>query len=389
MHSLFREFCRCRRRVLELLLLALLSLFSSSIARGHQTSDSYLDLSLTGSQLAGEWHLAIGDLDAAIDLDDNGDGEVTWGELQHQQKEVLRYALDRLRVKINGRPLSLASPGFRITNHLEHVYAVLEVTAPVAEPPRFVQVDYGIFFETYPLHRGFFFLEHAGETLSALFNIQTPGCVLEIGHPDRWATWLDFVKEGVWHIWIGFDHILFLLALLLPSVLTREGNQWRAAGRFREAFLNVLKVVTAFTLAHSLTLALAAFDLVRLPSRGVEAIIAASVAIAALHNLYPVAKGKSWIAAFVFGLIHGFGFANVLAELGTGSGNLALVLTGFNAGVELGQLAIVAVFLPLAFLMRGTWLYRTLTLQGGSALIAVIAGAWMMERIFDLTILPF
>jgi hypothetical protein len=193
-----------------------------------------------------------------------------------------------------------------------------------------------------------------------------------------------YVHEGVWHIWLGFDHILFLVSLLLPAVLARRNGAWRPAVSFRAAFVDVAKIVTAFTIAHSITLSLAALGVVSLPSRWVESAIALSVVLAALNNLFPVVANGRWIAAFGFGLIHGFGFAGALSDLGLPSGSLALSLAGFNIGVELGQLAIVAVFLPLAFALRATFAYRRVFLAGGSAVIATIAGVWLVERAFDL-----
>ena len=150
-----------------------------------------------------------------------------------------------------------------------------------------------------------------------------------------------------------------------------------------------MKAFTAFTLARSLILTLAALEMVTLPSHWVESAIAASVVLAALNNPFPVLHGRLWMVAFVFGLIHGFGFASVLADLGLPQDALLLALVGFNVGVEVGQLAIVAVFLPLAFSLRRTWLYRRLVFIGGSLLIASIAAIWLGERVFDFKLLPF
>jgi hypothetical protein len=123
-----------------------------------------------------------------------------------------------------------------------------------------------------------------------------------------------------------------------------------------------------------------------LPSRWVESAIALSVVLAALNNVFPIVQRGRWIAAFAFGLLHGFGFAGALADLGLPTGSLALSLAGFNIGVELGQLAIVAAFLPVAFALRSTWTYRRVVLAGGSTAIVAIAGAWLVERAFDLSL---
>jgi hydrogenase/urease accessory protein HupE len=185
---------------------------------------------------------------------------------------------------------------------------------------------------------------------------------------DRRHLFKDYVVHGIMHILTGYDHLLFITALVLGAA----------------TFGDLIKVVTAFTLAHSITLSLAALGIVSLPSRWVESAIALSVVLAALNNLFPVVASGRWIAAFGFGLLHGFGFASALSDLGLPTGALALSLAGFNVGVELGQLAIVAVFLPLAFVLRGTWTYRRVILAGGSAAIAAIAGVWLVERAFDV-----
>jgi hypothetical protein len=195
------------------------------------------------------------------------------------------------------------------------------------------------------------------------------------------------VREGVWHIWIGLDHILFLISLLLPSVLLWRTIAWQPAERAIDAFWDVFRVVTAFTVAHSITLSLAVLGVIDLPSRFVEAVIAASVVVAALNNLRPLVTRRLWMVAFGFGLVHGFGFASVLADLGLPRGALALALVGFNVGVELGQLAIVLVFLPFAFALRRTRFYRRWVMVGGSLVIAALAAVWFVERAFALSLM--
>jgi len=147
--------------------------------------------------------------------------------------------------------------------------------------------------------------------------------------------------------------------------------------------------VTAFTVAHSITLSLAVLGLVHLPSRLVESAIAASVVVAAINNLWPLFAEGAWMVAFGFGLLHGFGFANALRDLGLQHGQLALTLFGFNLGVEIGQLAIVAVFLPLALSLRHLLFYQRFVLRFGSAAIIMVASTWLAERVLDFKWLPF
>src|SRR5260221_198986 len=136
---------------------------------------------------------------------------------------------------------------------------------------------------------------------------------------------------------IGLGHILFLLSLLLPAVLVLEGGRWQAVARFPPAFWEVFKIVTSFTVAHSITLSLAALGVISLPSRLVESAIATSVVLAALNNVFPLVHGRRWMVAFAFGLIHGFGFASVLRDLSLPHGALLIALVGFNLGVEVGH----------------------------------------------------
>ncbi|MEP7330281.1 MAG: HupE/UreJ family protein, partial [Betaproteobacteria bacterium] len=178
---------------------------------------------------------------------------------------------------------------------------------------------------------------------------------------------------------------------LLPAVLIHSrvpGETWTAAPTFRAAFIDVLKIVTAFTLAHSITLSLAVLGVISLPSRLVESAIAASVLLAALNNVRPLVFGMRWAIAFLFGLVHGFGFASVLVDLGLPKDSLVLALVAFNIGVELGQLAIVAVFLPIAYSMRNSRFYQRLIMVGGSLVVAAIAVVWLLERGFNLALLP-
>jgi hypothetical protein len=176
---------------------------------------------------------------------------------------------------------------------------------------------------------------------------------------------------------------------LLPAVLTWYEGKWSGAPALRPALINVLKIVTAFTVAHSITLALAALKVVELPTRWTESAIAASVVLAALNNLWPMVRERSWMVAFGFGLIHGFGFANVLAEAGLSQSALTMALVGFNVGVEIGQLAIVAIVVPLAYRFRYTAAYNFFVLRDGSFVVIGIAGIWLAERLFDFKLLPF
>jgi len=380
-------------------------------AHAHKPSDSYLSLTHSAGKVEGQWDIALRDLDFALNLDANGDGELTWDEVRSQHQAIATYALARLELTGANAACVITAGEQLIDHHTDGAYTVLRFSAACPASNAALGVHYRLFADLDPQHKGLVKLVNDGTTSTAILSPENPLRQMSLSTPSKWAQFGDYVRHGVWHIWIGFDHILFLLSLLLPAVLiplagkTAGKSAPNNAGKnaepasvpgevrsddvqtLRAAFFDVLKVVTAFTLAHSLTLTLASLQVVALPSRWVESAIAASVVIAALNNLYPLFRGRRPLAAFAFGLLHGFGFAGVLADLGLPQTSLVLSLFGFNVGVELGQLAIVAVFLPLAFLTRRTWFYRTL-MTGGSGLIVIIGVVWFVERAFDLKVIP-
>jgi len=374
------------------LLALVLALVMHAPAQAHKPSDSYLTITLADDAITGRWDIALRDLDFAIGLDADGDGAITWGEVRARHVEIAAYALARLAVHVDGAdgPKCTVEVGAQaIDDHTDGSYSVLPLTVRCPKLPKRLTIDYRLFADLDPQHRGLLYLQAGGVARSAVLGPQAPVQSFDLKEASRLAQFFDYLRDGVWHIWIGFDHILFLLSLLLPAVLVWGGRQWRAAETFGAAFWSVVRVVTAFTAAHSITLTLATLGYVSLPSRWVESAIAASVVLAALNNVWPVFHGRRWMVAFGFGLIHGFGFASVLVDLGLPRDALALALVGFNLGVECGQLAIVAVFLPLAFSLRRSWFYRRLVMIGGSLVIAVLAAVWLCERLFMFKVLPF
>jgi hypothetical protein len=374
--------------------LALLACCLVLPAWAHKPSDSYLTLSASegSNAITVRWDIALRDLDYVLQLDRDGDAKLTWGEVRQRADDITRYASDHLQLRSGDAacPLQATAP-LMLDRHSDGTYAVLTLTAQCPSLINAVQAHYSLLFDVDPSHRGLVQWvapggsDPLGQTAQALvFGTESAEQTLRLQAPGWMETLRQYLVDGTWHIWIGYDHILFLLALLLPSVLQRRDDQWQGVPRLGLAVKEVVKVVTAFTLAHSITLSLAALQIITLPSRLVESVIAASVVVAALSNLRDGAHTKRWVMAFCFGLIHGFGFASVLADLGLPQGALVLALVGFNVGVELGQLAIVAAFVPLAFALRGTRFYQVGVLKAGSVVIALLAGWWLVQRVFDL-----
>jgi hypothetical protein len=369
---------------LGLAALALTALLASGVALAHKPSDSYLSLAVDGATIRGQWDIALRDLDFALGLDADQDDAITWGEVKAKQREIASYALTRLALGAGDAGCPAQPRELLIDNHSDGAYAVLRFDAACPGAPAALAVDYRLLFDLDPQHHGLVRVSAGETTVSGVLTEAAPAQRFLLARPSLWRELVAYGEDGVRHIFTGYDHILFLLSLLLPAVLVASAQSWQPAARMSAVFADVVKVVTAFTIAHSLTLSLAALGVVSPPARWVESGIALSVVLAALNNLRPLVHGRRWVIAFGFGLLHGFGFAAVLADLGLPRDSLLAALVAFNLGVEAGQLAIVGVFLPLAYALRATVLYRRVVLGAGSGAIALLASVWLVERALDV-----
>lgn len=204
--------------------------------------------------------------------------------------------------------------------------------------------------------------------------------VVSLGTGSLWSGFKAMVQLGIRHIAEGTDHLLFLLVLLLPAPLLVTGGRWSRFGGIRYSLRRLLLIVTAFTVGHSLTLLLGTLGWVRLPSQPVEVLIAISILVSAAHAVRPLFAGReAWVAAG-FGLVHGLAFADTLANLHLDAGPMALSLLGFNLGIELMQLLVIALTIPWLLLLSRTTAYRTVRVSG-AVLAGVAALAWVVERI--------
>jgi hypothetical protein len=350
------------------------------LAQAHIASNGFLSLQVDRAQVSGALELAIRDGELAVGLDRDGDGRVTWGELRASQTALQVYVLGHLHFAGAEGQCRMGFGPVQVNERVDGRYLWLPVTAACGGVLKKLSIDYTVLDAEDPSHRGLLSLSANGATQTAVLGGGSTLRLFELDHPSPWSAFIEYLRAGVGHIWSGIDHLLFLLSLLLPAVLARRQNRWEAVPMAAPAFISIVKVVTAFTLAHSMTLSLAAFDVIRLPARLTESVIAASIIVAALNNVFPRVTEGRWRIAFAFGLLHGFGFASVLAEMGLPKGARLVSLIAFNLGVEAGQLAVVLAVMPLAYLLRSTAFYRRGVMPWGSSAIAALALVWFVQR---------
>jgi len=358
---------------------AFLACVAGSAIHAHTTGASHLriDAPATGL-LAATWDIPAIDLRWALDLDADGDARISAREIQTHRAAIARLAIGRLGISRGGVACSMAVGSMASGSRASEPSVSLRLSGRCLQAGA-LEVSTGLFF--------------GSPTYSALLDVRTAeGRHQAILSPTR-ATWLQspassgaetfarFLVEGVRHVLIGYDHIAFLLLLLLPGLLRGARADATAATGRREAARDLVKIITAFTLAHSVTLGLAATDTLRMPARPVEIAIAGSIVVAGLMNLFPATTRWRLPLAFGFGLVHGFGFANALSEIDIAGSRLAPLLAGFNLGVELAQLSIVAVALAaLLALGRSPFYFRRLV-PALSFVTATVGALWLASRI--------
>ena len=366
--------------------LAALALLLVSAASAHKPSDSYLSLVIDEQRVVGRWDIALRDLEHAIGLDRDGDGALTWGEVKARHGDIAAYALARLELSSAGAVCTTAPTQHLIDGHSDGAYAVLRFVGDCPAAIDGLDISYSFLFDLDPMHRGLGQVQSGDLTQTSIFSPERRTWQVRTGRSNPWQQSATYVREGVWHIWIGLDHILFLLCLLLAAAGRRqrvpEPNR-----RSAPLWIEVVKVVTSFTVAHSITLSVAALGLLSFPARLVESAIAASVVLAALNNIRPLVTRRLWLIAFGFGLVHGLGFASVLADLALPRDTLLLALLGFNLGVEVGQMVLVGLFFGLVWALRRLdviWPQWATPLP--ACIIAIVAGIWFIERAFGVAL---
>jgi hypothetical protein len=328
-------------------------------------------------------------LENHIHLDTNENGIISWKEIEVKQEKILRYVLPHIRISTDEGYCKKNLKSFSTKRRGHQTYIKLEIRLSCANPKNKVKVFYDLFFDEDKEQKAFLSIKEEGRSLPVVLSPRAREVVVALKNTSLFINFRSFIYEGVWHIWLGFDHILFLIMLLVPSVTIYEKRKIITQVPLRAGLVSTLKVVTAFSVAHSITLVLSVLDVVNVHAQFIEICIALSVVFAALNNVFVAVSRNLWMLSFGFGLLHGFGFASVLKEMLLENKDFGYSLLGFNLGVEVGQIALVVAIVPFIYITRNTWFYRYVILYGLSLLTAVVASIWAYERLFNISILPF
>jgi len=225
--------------------------------------------------------------------------------------------------------------------------------------------------------------QNNGEVQAIAWDLQNniiPPMHVNLQNGNWWTGFVSMIKLGMHHIAEGTDHLMFLLVLLLPATLQVNKGKWEGFGGTRNSIYRLLKIVTAFTVGHSITLLLGAIGWVKLPSQPIEILISFSILVSAVHALRPLFPGKEMFISAGFGLVHGLAFAATLSNLHLDARSTALSILGFNLGIELMQLFVVALTVPWLIILSKKTIYKPVRITG--AVLATLAAiVWIIQRI--------
>lgn len=356
------------RTFLSLLIIALF-FGTSTPALAHSESLGYSAITVTGNEI--NYELFLDQRDLLPLFDTSKDNEMDNGELSSQKESIASFLQKDLRIDVDSKPLTMELLSMEVVTKDSTRGVVLQLKFSDDETIEQFNMHYDLVFEDAPFHKsmlsvrsGDFFYQDILENHRKDIQVTLPLSAVDPSDQSAGSILWKYFLIGIEHIIFGFDHLLFLLSLVL--IATR--------------FKDTLKIVTAFTIAHSITLIMTSTGLIRVVSSWVEALIALSICYVALENIFVKKVKWRWILTGAFGLIHGMGFAGALSDLGFAKNNLLGSLLMFNLGVEAGQLMVLCLVLPLLLWLRKFPWYRKLMISA-SCLIFVLAFYWLIERL--------
>jgi hypothetical protein len=374
--------------VFRCLILLLVLIVGAESAEAHLASDTYLRIEIgADGRVNGQWDIALRDLDVAVGLDVDQDGTITWGELRAKTREIETYAFGRLTVDRQGRACRLVPTALLVDYHAGSAYAVLPFDADCPAEGS-LTLRYRLLFDLDPSHRGLLTIVSGRQVSSEVLTPEHADIELD-RRPLRLTDQVgQFLAFGFDHILLGYDHLLFIAVLLVTAALRRGGGSgWTPIDGLGRVLVETTKTLTAFTVAHAIVLTPAVLGAISVPARLVEPAVAITIMLAALDNIRPVLPRLRWQVAFSFGLVHGLSFASVLGPMRLPAASLAVALGSFNLGVEVGQIAVALLLVPIAFSLRYEAAYRRFVSPTISLGALVLAGLWFLDRVFALDVL--
>ena len=355
--------------------LCLIATLWSLPAEAHRSYESYLTFRMD-DQPALVWEIETNNFETLFNLDDNGNEIISWGEILAHQDELLAYAFEHINLTFDEQALALEVQQVVVNRKDDQTYLIVHLDLPDAFRPQVLGIEYRLFFDVDKQQRLLLNIQSNLEGAVYPLSPQKTQLEVDIKTNNLWFQVVQFTREGIHHLFEGTDHIAFLLMLVLARFSLQHDIQ-----TVRAVALSLFKLVTAFSIAHTTTLFLAAMGWVRISVSLVELAIALTVVFAAVANISGRAPVLSWQMAFVFGLIHGFGFANVLAEINLQQEQFIVLLLSFNLGLEIAQLLLMLAVFPLLFWLRkfARWYGRLTTLCSGATVL--LALSWVVQRI--------
>jgi hypothetical protein len=378
-----------RAGLMRRVFILLLALFTAAPqAHAHLASDSYLRIEIgrTGT-VTGQWDIALRDLDVVVRLDVDQDGDITWGELRAKTREVEAYASGHLTVVDGVGSCRLILTRIMVDYHAGSAYAVLPFSVVCPSGGR-LRLRYNLLFDIDPSHRGLLTIAAGEQVRSEVLTPEHAEIPIDAGPISLTDQVSQFLRFGFDHILFGYDHLLFIAVLLVTAALRRPSDAWVPIDELGRVLVETIKTLSAFTLAHAIVLAPAVLGLVNAPARFVEPAVALTIMLAALDNIRPILPRLRWQVAFLFGLIHGLSFASALGPMRLPLLGMTLALASFNIGVEAGQIALALLLVPIVFILRHEAAYRRIVTPAASLSAALLAGMWLLNRLFGLDLLP-
>ncbi len=345
-------------------------LHAHTSVQAHPLSSTYLDITIKEENISAEINIP---LLWVLNFSDSQSPEEIAKLLTPKKDSIQSNILNNLTFKSVNNKCQKIPGETNLSYFPDGPYFTLFFKIDCGPLPKNILIHYNLYFDKVLDHPAFLSIKdnNTAEQTYVLTE-EKPEQIINLKEPSLWQQFNEFIQLGIKHIFLGFDHILFILLLLLPAFLARP------------IIRKILVVISSFTVAHSITLTLATLRVLTLPTRFTESTIALSIVVAALMNIFFLTKKDHWGIAFIFGLIHGFGFASVFSGYDLPTNQLIKGLFGFNIGVEIGQLLIVCLVFPIFYYIKNYPLYRRYIIPCISAISGCIAFIWLIERSFNI-----